>query len=496
MQKKFRQQQRFCSWGCVLLCVLLGTQLLTAANVRQVNRRLIVEGDPITGETVRIWQDDASNQISVSVMKEQSILVGLRWAFHPFHLKGPYLSPNYITVTLPHVTKYNSDSIDLVSVNLGNGNDSLTLRFDSHVDHGKAYDISLGAGSNKLHLDLPSVDAIDVNDQLTIDVLSGPGRDSFYINQHVAPGSVAPINISAGTMLRLAIEDLGGSDTYNTMLKTAIHGHLDLRLPGQNGADQGSTHIEVLAGSFGSVYYPVASNPLPLTGGIATGSLISRHYAPVAQAPANALRINDEGLTRAEIQALELELRNRDPNGVGIGMLPHEMWYDAVSGAIGLVGWGTAEFGPPNLPLPARVLEIPKDISTRLWNPQAPHDNQLGSGHCVNCRAYCVNCREITVHELGFLLNLLANAPAIQLPPNTSSFYLDNNGDAGVLNLNVDPNTGQIVKTRGPVLVNFVTLAQQQNAGQTRPGPFSTYDLTGISVFADGNGFVDYLDRN
>ena len=81
--------------------------------------------------------------------------------------------------------------------------------------------------------------------------------------------------------------------------------------------------------------------------------------------------------------------------------------------------------------------------------------------------------------ELTFLEHLI-NSP---IPP--GHYFLHANGDAGVIN----PDGSE-----GPVLVNLVQLARNQGgsnrAGNTRPGPFSTYDLTGVAVLSD-NSILD-----
>jgi hypothetical protein len=109
-----------------------------------------------------------------------------------------------------------------------------------------------------------------------------------------------------------------------------------------------------------------------------------------------------------------------------------------------------------------------------------PADASLGSSGVF------INGREITgpadavmrppgaLDELTFLERLI-NSP---IAP--GNYFLHANGDAGVIN----PDGSE-----GPVLLNLVQLARNQGgtnrAGDTRPGPFSTYDLTGAAVFSD-----------
>jgi hypothetical protein len=135
---------------------------------------------------------------------------------------------------------------------------------------------------------------------------------------------------------------------------------------------------------------------------------------------------------------------------LGLSPQPGSYWYDGRSGAVGLIGAGTSGFLPPGLP---------------LGGPLPPDASNGTSG-------VFVNGRELTTGEDAFLQGVIGS------PIAPGRYFLDADGNAGM--------------EGGPVLVNLIQLAQQRHVG--RPGPFSTYDLTGISVLGDGS-FVGILNQ-
>jgi hypothetical protein len=187
--------------------------------------------------------------------------------------------------------------------------------------------------------------------------------------------------------------------------------------------------------------------PMPVTPGAAqvgpfhTGPELRGHrHGPGAAAV--RVVVNGVPLSRAGLQIL---------HQLGLSPLPGSYWYDRRSGAAGLLGQGTGGFLPPGLPLGGRL--------------------RANASHGTS--GVFVNGRELTAGEDAFLQGMLG------VPVVPGRYFLDAGGNAG--------------PEGGPAVVNLVQLAQQRGVGHT--GPLSQFDLTGISVLADG-GFVGILNDN
>ena len=86
--------------------------------------------------------------------------------------------------------------------------------------------------------------------------------------------------------------------------------------------------------------------------------------------------------------------------------------------------------------------------------------------------------------RFGNRVTALARRPdhvVLEVATPTGRYRLEANGDAY-----------QEVGSSLVYLGNLIQVALA-NGNQARPGPFSTYDLTGISVLSDGSGYIDVL---
>src|SRR5262249_29385417 len=167
-----------------------------------------------------------------------------------------------------------------------------------------------------------------------------------------------------------------------------------------------------------------------------------RHAPPIPASVARHILVNGVPLQPAIVHTLQ---------NFGLRPLPGSYWYDARSGAAGILGQGTSGFLPPGLPLGGPL--------------QADASNGTSG--------VFVNGRQLTAGEEAFLESVVAS------PIAPGRYFLDASGDAGL--------------EGGPVLVNLVQLARQRGVGRT--GPLSSYDRTGISVLGDGS-FIGILNQD
>jgi hypothetical protein len=422
------------------------------STVRLVGGVLKINGGP-AANTVVIQQDDAANVIRV------------RYDFqmHRAHSRTARL----------HTRTFASSRISSIVVSLGGPSDSFRYELQSDLTRAKSIQVGLGPGNNQADVDLDSGSSHTIHANLLIDITGGAGTNVLNVDQ-TNKASARAVNVDPGAVLRLNLNGGPGSDLIKLAYQGQLNGYLDLRAGGGTGVDQGTVDVHIVPGSFGSasVLLDKPSNVPPaisLHPVIDLGSLIGLQASPLDAAPAASVIVNNHPLSQAELQSLAQTLRMLSPSGNGVPFLPGRFWYDPVSGAIGLMGQGTGGFLPPNL--------------TALGT--APADASLGSSGVF------INGREITgphdpvmrppggLDELTFLERLING---LIVPGN---YFLHANGDAGVIN----PDGSE-----GPVLLNLVQLARTQGganrAGDTRPGPFSTYDLTGVAVFAD-NSILD-----
>ena len=420
-----------------------------------------ITGDGTNGgnNTVTIRQDDATNTLRVTY--DAMVVTGYRLSggrFDPF--TGRYLPARLITITGPGVwsQSFTSSTISAINVSLGDFNDTVTYDLVSNLDHAKTLTINLGNQTNRANINLDANGAHDLHANLKIDVTGGIHGDELYVNQANLASPRPAVNIDAGDLLRLNLNGGSGADDLRVDYRGMVSGHIDLRVLGGAGADVGQVNATAVTGSFGSAYTSFDMvNPVSFDAVIESGSLLGIVPAPVQTAPQYSITVNRTGLTAADIDALEETLRNLDPDPAheGIGWLPSEFWYDSVSGAIGYMGQGTNTFAPAGLQLPAMVADV--------------------SGGITNV---FVNGREIVQTELNFLQGLVGT-----IPPDT--YYLHNDGTAGLIRNGIE---------QPPIPGNLIQIAQAQGNPQ-RPGIFSTYDLTGISVLSDGN-FIGILDAD
>jgi hypothetical protein len=417
-----------------------------------------ITGDGTNGgsNTVTVRQDDATDTLRVTYDATITAIVGFRpGRFDPF--TGRYIPPRFITVsqTINLSQNFVSSSISAINVSLGDFNDSFTYNLVADLNHAKTMTVNLGHQNNRANINLDSGGAHTLHANLKIDVTGGSHRDELYVNQ-ANLATPQNVNIDAGDLLRLNLDGGSGSDDLRVDYRGVVSGHIDLRAVGGLGVDSGHVNGRAVAGSFGSAYtYFDNVNEVPFDAVIDSGSLLGIVSGPVQTAPTYSITVNRTGLTAADIQVLEQTLRNLDPTGVGIGWLPAEFWYDSVSGATGYMGRGTNTFAPAGLTLPPMVADV--------------------SGGATNV---LVNGRELVQTELDFLQSLVG-------PIAPGTYYLHNDGWAG----SILPDGSE-----GDPLANLIQIAQALGNPQ-RPGIFSTYDLTGISVLSDGN-FLGILDAD
>jgi hypothetical protein len=422
------------------------------STVRLVSGVLKINGDGATN-TVMIQQDDAANVIRV----------GYAFQAHRAHSRTARL----------HTRTFASSRISSIVVSLGGRNDSFRYELQSDLTRAKSIQVGLGPGNNQSDLDLDSGSSHTIHANLLIDMTGGAGTNVMNVDQTNKAAGRA-VNVDPGAVLRLNLNGGPGSDLIDLGYQGQLNGYLDLRAGGGTGMDQGTVDVHILPGSFGSASAFLDNPPnvppeISLHPVLDVASLIGLQASPLDAAPVASVIVNNRPLSHAELLSLAQTLRMLSPNGNGVQFLPGRFWYDPVSGAIGLMGQGTGGFLPPNL--------------TSLGT--VPADASLGSsGVFINGRQITGPHDPVTrppgaLDELTFLERLI-NGPI--LPGN---YFLHANGDAGVIN----PDGSQ-----GPVLLNLVQLARNQGGanrtGDTRPGPFSTYDLTGVAVFAD-NSILD-----
>jgi hypothetical protein len=421
---------------------------------------LTITGDGTNGgnNTVTIRQDDATDTLRVSY--DATLTIGYRLTggrFDPF--TGRWIPPRFVPITAPGTLSQNftSSTISAINVSLGDFDDIVTYDLVSDLSHAKTLTINLGNQTNRANINLDANGAHSLHANLKIDVTGGIHRDELWVNQ-ANLASARAVNIDAGDLLRLNLNGGGGVDDLRVDYRGVVSGHIDLRVLGGAGVDVGHVTGTALAGSFGSAYTSFDNvNEVPFEAVIESGSLLGIVPAPVQTAPLYSITVNRTGLTAADIEVLEETLRNLDPTGVGIGWLPSEFWYDSVSGATGYMGQGTNTFAPAGLALPPMVSNV--------------------SGGTTGV---FVNGRQIVQTELNFLQGLLG-------PIAPGTYYLHNDGIAGI----ILPDGSE---SQPPYQWNLIQIAQAQGNPQ-RPGIFSTYDLTGISVLSDGN-FLGILDAD
>src|SRR5262245_31224530 len=146
--------------------------------------------------------------------------------------------------------------------------------------------------------------------------------------------------------------------------------------------------------------------------------------------------VNGVALTQGTLDQFVKQFHVRPPAG--------HYWYDDISGACGIEGYGTGGFLPAGLHLGGPLRPDASGGMTQIF----------------------VNGRELTDVEVAFLEHLTG----VQIPP--GRYFVDGAGNAGL--------------EGGPVLINLVQLANQ-NGYHASPSVLSTYDKTGVSVLADGS---------
>jgi hypothetical protein len=373
---------------------------------------------------------------------------------------------------------YNSSAVRNITVSPGNWGDGFTYSLQSDNLYDKTITVNQGSGNDTANINLDDGGSHTFHANFRLDLNGGLGTNTINLNQANA-GLNRSLNIDPGVLVRLNLNGneqlpdgswVGGVDTIFANYRGQVNGSLDLRVLRGPWSNTGQVNATALAGSFGTAFGQFdATNPIPLNASAGAGSLIGLLSSPVSAAPANTLTVNNVGLTTAQVQNLELQLRSRDPNGVGIHALPAKFWYDNVSGAAGHMGSGTGAFLPAGLNLGGPV---PVDASNAISTPQDVFVNgrRLTFNRVIN--------GQFVEGEVEFLQNLLGTT----IPP--GQYYVLPNGDAG-----------QIINgMNGPVLVNLIQAAQRHNI-HPHHSVFSTYDLTGISVLGDGD-FVGVLYGN
>lgn len=435
--------------------------------------------------------------------------------FDQSDLVAAFSAGNYRSGFTGESFTFQSSSVELIeAVFAANGNDSISYSLLSETKFDKALTVNAGEGADEIDVNL---NGHDIGSHFSILIWGEAGNDLISVDS-MAPGQVAGqqviesdadffIGIDGGSdadeiavnltssiqgMAWLAVFGEAGADDIRTTFHGELEGHLNLIVNGGDGDDTGETRFEVTSG-FGSAYYEdestieLGADAIDLKVDVQQGSLIGLFDFPQETLPEASISVNLVDLDREDIRMLEAELRANDPEGKGVGLLPAYFWYDSISGAVGLYGEGWSGFFPTDLSLSS---EIPWDASTVV---------SRYFGQPTTWRI--VNGREITWAEYEYLRGFLPQGFT------AGNYFLDSNGDFGTY----DPQTG----IRGPVAVNVVEKANQQQAQPPTPRPepftgqdpdtdyplssgtynpnpgggvFSTYDHTGIAVMADGGG--------
>jgi hypothetical protein len=366
---------------------------------------------------------------------------------------------DYDTRQGPQAQIFDSSAVQRINaVFTGNGA-SILYDLASDNDFSKTLSVDLRGPNESAAVDLTANGSATLHADFRL-LMNGRGAHDRLAASAGDVTAATTLDIDPDVMLRMALNGGARSRLVTSEYVGHLNGYLDLRNVGGQGANRGSVTVDILPGSFGSATYNylnpraqpfvdnLAKHPLFLS--IEPGSLLGVFPTPLYAAPAASITVNGVPLSPDDMANLEAELRQLDPAGVGLRVLPSAFWYDSVSGAVGLMGGPTETFGPAGLqlggPLPANA----SHGTTRVY----------------------VNGRRITTSELAFLERLVGS-----IPP--GHYFIEANGDAG--------------RAGGPVLVNFIQRAQQ--LGQhAHIDPLSTYDLTGIGVLSDGHGGVDILE--
>ena len=156
--------------------------------------------------------------------------------------------------------------------------------------------------------------------------------------------------------------------------------------------------------------------------------------AAVAHAAPKTVVINQVKLSTQQQQALSQQL--------GAQLIPGRFWYDHLSGAWGLEGGPAQGLLPPGLPVPGK-----------LW-----------FGASGGQSAVVVNGRAL--HPVDILRLQQAGVPV-----RPGRYWVRADGVGGL--------------EGGPPSFNLRAMMapRRPTGGANRPGPFSTYDLTGIAVY-------------
>jgi hypothetical protein len=443
---------------------------------------LQIEGDA-TDNMVHIEQNDATNTLRVTYDAYRFVYLGppgpwsLNGGWRPGltspllgSLGQPPFRPLLGLVKETFQQTFQSSAVQSITVSLHDGNDTFHYELESDTRWAKSMTVNLGDhGAKQADVDLDALSSHTLHANFAVTVNGGASTDVINFNQTNRQAARA-VNIDAGVAVDVQLNGGSGVNSLNANYRGQLNGYLDMRVLGYAAGATGAVDAAFLAGSFGAVSGRIDYvNPNQFNPTFEAGSLIGYFDtpAPLPSAPTYSVTVNRRGLSHADLQNLEQELRQLDPHGVGIHWLPSAFWYDDVSGAVGLMGQGTSGFGP------AGLNEAP--LTRNLFAPLPADASTVNTPLSMRTGVY-VNGREITQPERDFLLRLVNRAPAGAITLGLGNRYtIQSNGTA--FN-QADPAHS----------VNLIQLANQLGS-QHHTGPLSTYDLTGISVLSDG----DYL---